>query len=362
MKLQARAGSLIIKYATILTLLNGIHFLYKNYDRTYDSLWQYDWRGILFHVFFVFFGWIIWEAGLILTRFTNQQIRKRHLQKLQFPILTIVLIFYGLLFTVLYGKIYYHFFFVHFKLEHLWADYQPLDRDLLVIMFVMYLIIVGFHAFIHYYQNWKEAELTAERLQKENIRSRYETLKHQIDPHFFFNSLSVLTSLVYKDADKSAAYISQLSRMYRYILEGKDQTVVPLEQELEFLDSYIFLMSVRHENSIRFDVQITDETRKHTFIPKNSLQMLAENAVKHNRFSQQSPLSVRVFEDDEFIKVINNLDRRELIECSSGIGLENIRKRYQLISQKDVELEETAFTFCVKLPKLSKRELKNIDF
>ncbi len=362
MKLQARADSLIIKYVSMFVILNGIHYLYKNYDRTYDSLWQYDWRGILFHVFFIFFGWIIWETGLLITKATNWQIRKSHLQKFQFLILGFVLICFGLLFTLVYGQIYYHLFFVHFNLQHLWADYQPLDRDLLVIMFIIYLIIIGFHAFIHYYQNWKEAELTAERLQKENIRSRYETLKHQIDPHFFFNSLSVLTSLVYKDADKSAAYIAQLSRMYRYILEGKDQTVVPLEQELEFLNSYIFLMSVRHGDSIRFEVQISEETRNLTFIPKNSLQMLAENAVKHNRFSQQSPLLVRVYEDEDFIKIINNLDRRELIECPSGIGLENIRKRYQLISEKEIELEETAFTFCVKLPKLSKRELKNIDF
>jgi LytS/YehU family sensor histidine kinase len=228
-------------------------------------------------------------------------------------------------------------------------------------MFILYLIILGFNSFIYYFKSWQDAELNAERLQKENIRSQYEALKHQIEPHFFFNSLSVLTSLVYKDADLSASYIAQLSKMYRYILDGKDQTVVPLEQELEFLNAYVFLMTMRHNDSIRFIIEISDESRKYTFIPKTSLQLLAENAIKHNRFSKEKPLLVRISEEDNYVRVLNNLDRRELIEGSSGIGLENIRKRYELISEKAIEIQETSLTFCVKLPKLKKSELKTID-
>jgi LytS/YehU family sensor histidine kinase len=245
--------------------------------------------------------------------------------------------------------------------EKLWADYSVLDRDLTVMMIVISLIIIGFHSFIYYFRNWQEAEVMSERLQKENIRSQFEALKHQIEPHFFFNSLSVLTSLVHKDADLATQYINQLSKIYRYVLEVRDETVVPLSQELDFLNAYIFLMTVRHNDSIRFRIEISDETSKYTFIPKNSLQMLAENAVKHNRFSKESPLVVRISEDVDYIRVINNIDRRELIDGSSGIGLENIRKRYELISEKRIEMEETAMTFCVKLPKLRKSELKSIN-
>lgn len=149
--------------------------------------------------------------------------------------------------------------------------------------------------------------------------------------------------------------------MYRYLLEVKNETVVTLADELEFLNAYVFLMTVRHNDSIRFITEISDESGKYIYIPKNSLQMLAENAVKHNCFSKESPLVVRITEDGEFIKVMNNLDKRELIDGSSGIGLENIRKRYELISEKEIELEETSFTFCVKLPKLGKSEIKGID-
>lgn len=167
--------------------------------------------------------------------------------------------------------------------------------------------------------------------------------------------------MVHKDADLATKYINQLSKIYRYVLEVRDETVVPLLQELDFLNAYIFLMTVRHNDSIRFSIELSDDTRKYTFVPKNSLQMLAENAVKHNRFSKESPLSVRITEDADSIRVMNNLNRREQIEGSSGIGLENIRKRYELISDKGIELEETSFTFCIKLPKLKKSELKRID-
>lgn len=353
---------LFLKYLIIIVTLNGLQFFYKFYDRSYESLWQYDLRGCLFHVYFVLYGLCVWEIAIQLTTQANHYLLRKQIgQNLRFVILGIVLILYGLLLTVSYGFLYYNLFFVLFDVEYLWADYSLLDWELTIMMYVLFLIITGFHLFVYYFRNWQEAELTAERLQKENIRSQYEALKHQIEPHFFFNSLSVLASLVNKDTELASDYITQLSKMYRYLLEGKNQTIVQLLYEVEFLNAYIFLMKVRHRDSIHFLINLSDETLKYMFIPKNSLQMLAENAVKHNRFSKESPLSVRIAEDENYIKVTNNLNRRELLEESSGIGLHNIRKRYELISDKEIEIEETAFTFCVKLPKLKKSELKSID-
>jgi len=352
MKPTTRINEHVLKYLTIFLVLNGIHFFYKLYDQTFSSLWQYDLRGIFFHIFFLVFGLVMWELGIWITNRTNHIAGMYFGQTGRFVILGIVLFLYSIGLSALYGELYYNLFFVLTHQEKLWADYSVLDRDLTVMMVVMSLIIIGFHSFIYYFKNWQEAEVMAERLQKENIRSQFEALKHQIEPHFFFNSLSVLNSLVHKDADLAGQYIAQLSKIYRYVLEVKDETVVPLSQELDFLNAYIFLMTVRHNDSIRFSIEISDETSKYTFIPKNSLQMLAENAVKHNRFSKESPLVVRITEDIEYIRVINNLDRRELIG-SSGIGLENIRKRYELISGKGIDLEETALTFSVKLPNLN---------
>ncbi len=361
MKPATRINETILKYLSIFLILNGVHYLYKFYDRSFSSLWQYNLRGIFFHLFFLAFGWVVWEIGIWMTSHINHLIRNRLKQTLRFVILGAVLLLYCIGFTALYGELYYNLFFVFPQKEELWADYSVLDRDLTVMMVVISLIIIGFHSFIYYFRNWQDAEVTAERLQKENIRAQFEALKHQIEPHFFFNSLSVLTSLVHKDADLATQYIAQLSKIYRYVLEIKDETVVPLFQELDFLNAYIFLMTVRHNDSISFKIELSDDTKKYTFVPKSSLQMLAENAVKHNRFSKENPLLVRITEEDDFLRVVNNLNRRELIEGSSGIGLENIKRRYELISEKGIEIEENSFTFCVKLPKLKKSELKSID-
>ena len=361
MKPKNRINEVALKFLTIFLVLNGIHFLYKFYDRSFTNLWQYDLRGILFHLFFLTFGLVVWTTGIWMTNQVNHILRKYFRQTIRFVILGLVLFVYSICFTILYGALYYNIFFVWFNKVNLWSDYVVLDRELTVMMVVISLIIISFHSFVYYFKNWQEAEVMAERLQKENIRSQFEALKHQIEPHFFFNSLSVLTSLVHKDADLAGQYIAQLSKIYRYVLEVRDETVVPLSQELEFLNAYIFLITVRHNDSVSFKIEISDDTRKYTFVPKNSLQMLAENAVKHNRFSKESPLMVRITEDNDFLRVINNLNRRELIEGSSGIGLENIRKRYELVSDKQIELEETSLTFCVKLPKLLKSELKSID-
>ncbi len=358
---EVRKKEFILKYLSIFLILNGVHYLYKFYDRSYSTLLQYDLRGILFHAFFLFFGFVVWIIGIRITTYINRLTKKYFELTWRFVILGIVLFVYCIGFTILYGGLYYNLFFVLPHQEKLWADYAVLDRDLMVMMVVISLIIIGFHSFIYYFQNWQEAEIMAERLQKENIRSQFEALKHQIEPHFFFNSLSVLNSLVHKDADLAGEYIAQLSKMYRYILEVKDETVVVLQRELDFLNTYIFLMKMRHNDSIQFTIEINDDTRKYIFVPKNSLQMLVENSVKHNRFSKESPLVVRITEEEDFLRVVNNLNRRELIEGSSGIGLENIKKRFELISDKQIEVEETSFTFCVKLPKLKKSELKSID-
>ena len=361
MRPASRFPKLFLKYLTIFLVLNLIHYLFKHYDHSFQVFNHEQSRGALFYVFFLAYGLIVWSIGIWITSQVNRITVKYFRQILSFIIAGIILALYAISISALYGELYFRLFFVPFHLEYLWSDYALFDPEIMVMFLVISLIIIGFHSFIYYFQNWQQAELTSERLQKENLRSQFESLKHQIEPHFFFNSLSVLTSLVHKDADLATTYIAQLSKMYRYLLEVKNEAVVPLANELEFLNSYIFLMTIRHNDSVRFITKINDESAKYIFVPRNSLQMLAENAVKHNRFSKESPLVVRITEDGEFIKVINNLDKRELIENSSGIGLENIRKRYEMISEKEIELEETSFTFCVKLPKLEKSELKGID-
>jgi two-component system LytT family sensor kinase len=185
---------------------------------------------------------------------------------------------------------------------------------------------------------------------RENIQAKYDALRNQIEPHFFFNSLSVLTNLVYKSADLSADYITQLAKIYRYILDKKFENLVTIETELDFLDAYLFLIRIRHQNSIRFEVDIDEDMKLKGMIPPATLQMLVENAIKHNRFSTNEPLLITIKSEPGSLLVSNQLRKKNVPEISSGIGLENIRKRYELASSKVISVYASETVFNVKIP------------
>jgi two-component system, LytTR family, sensor kinase len=171
----------------------------------------------------------------------------------------------------------------------------------------------------------------------------------------------VLSSLVYKDADKSAEYINQLSKVYRNILDKSEENIVPFENELKLLDSYIFLMKIRFGNTISFHVEISEDGRKNAYIAPNTLQLLVENAIKHNKCSLEEPLHITITDDIEFIYIKNNTNRRKLIDAGSGIGLENIRHRFELLGGKKIRVTENENDFTVALPKYNKYDYENIN-
>lgn len=196
--------------------------------------------------------------------------------------------------------------------------------------------------------NWKQADINAEKLLRENLSARYENLKSQVNPHFLFNSLNALTNLVYEDQDKAAKFIKQLSDVYRYVLDTRDREVVPLEDELKFLQSYIFLQQIRFGDKLKIDVQLNGTK---SLVAPLSLQMLIENAIKHNVISEENPLAVKVYADERYLTVENNLQKKMVIkEDSPKLGLENIKKRYEFLSDKKVIVEENASKFVVHLP------------
>lgn len=196
--------------------------------------------------------------------------------------------------------------------------------------------------------NWRKLELDAVRLRNENLTSKYESLKSQLDPHFLFNSLNVLTNLVYTDADKSAKFIKQLSEVYRYVLDVRNKELVPLAEELKFAESYLFLQRIRFGDKLIVKNTLTGVD---SLIPPLALQILLENSIKHNIISEDDPLTITLSVQDEFIVIENNLQRKVLPhEQRTGIGLENISKRYEFVSERKIVIEETAEVFRVKLP------------
>lgn len=192
----------------------------------------------------------------------------------------------------------------------------------------------------------------AEALEKQQLLNEIALLKSQVNPHFLFNSLSILSSLVHVDADLSEQFIDQLSRSYRYILEQKDQSLVSLRTEIDFIRSYSFLLKIRFEDKFSLNIQIPETAADHYSIAPLTLQLLVENAVKHNRMSAAEPLRVDIrLEAADSLAVSNHLQRRPApASASTGIGLQNILNRYALITDRAVEAGEVDGNFVVRIP------------
>jgi two-component system LytT family sensor kinase len=200
----------------------------------------------------------------------------------------------------------------------------------------------------------RSMEIQAEQLMKENAVAQFEALKNQVSPHFLFNSLSILSSLVHVDANLSEKFIDQLAKAYRYILEQKDNDTVSLKTELDFLESYAFLLKIRFENKFDVKTLVTDQEAEKYRIAPLTLQLLIENCVKHNRMSQKEPLIVTILIKDDYLVVVNPVRPRSELErvTSTGIGLSNIRNRYQLLTKSPVQIGQDEELFTVKIPLL----------
>lgn len=206
------------------------------------------------------------------------------------------------------------------------------------------------------YRRLEDVQLRAERLEKENIQAQFAALKSQVNPHFLFNSLSILSSLVHIDSELSEKFIDQLSRAYRYILEQKDNERVLLKTELEFIEAYRFLLNIRFEDKFDILVDVPNSDQLHYSIAPLTLQLLVENAVKHNRMSTRTPLQIYIYLEEEYLVVQNNLHPRPQVENSTGVGLQNIITRYALLTDQSVWVGESDGNFIVKVPLLAQAE------
>lgn len=212
---------------------------------------------------------------------------------------------------------------------------------------IITLIITMFMTGRAFLLNWKQSAVDAERLQKESVEAQYNSLRNQVNPHFLFNSLNALTSLVYQDQDKAVKFIKQLSTVYRYVLDTRDKELVSIKEELDFLDSYLFLQQIRFGEKLKLKVEVSGEG----LIAPLVLQMLVENAIKHNIIADDQPLTIRVYRENEMLIVENNLQKKSIpSDESTGAGLENIKKRYSFLSSVPVNVEDGNNVFRVLVP------------
>ena len=212
------------------------------------------------------------------------------------------------------------------------------------------LFLNSINAIVFYMSQLKQSQIEAEKFKKQSMEARFEALKNQINPHFLFNSFNVLSNLVYKDPDTSSDFIQQLSKVYRYLLKYQEQKVVKVKDELEFLKSYIYLLTIRFDENLFIKNNLAPDTHA-LYIAPASLQLLIENAIKHNIVSNKKPLIIDIFsEDDNYLVVKNNIQPKNVQESSTSVGLKNIIKRYEFISDKKVVVEKTEEAFLVKVP------------
>jgi len=220
----------------------------------------------------------------------------------------------------------------------------------IAITVIMNFFLVAVYEGIVLFSMWKSSIIQNERLEKENVISKFETLKNQVNPHFLFNSLNALSNLVHEDPDRAEDFIDEFSDIYRYILEKKDQLVVPLKEELEFVKAYLKLCNLRFGDALISEIKI-DVNKIDSLIPTLSLQTLVENAIKHNKVTIKEPLTLKISTEDSMIIVTNNYQpRQNLTGDSTGIGINNISERYAILSDIKPEFYIDNKSYIAKLP------------
>lgn len=198
---------------------------------------------------------------------------------------------------------------------------------------VINIIMISVIEAISRFNRSRRTLLIAEKLEKENSQIRFETLKSQLSPHFLFNSLNVLSSLIKKDSDKAQDFIDEFSSVYRYTLDVIEKPVVELREELDFAKSYLYLQKIRFDNSVTTEINV-DASKLYYLVPPLALQTLLENAFKHNKASIENPLNIKIFIEDDALFVVNNLQPKFKSPDSKGVGLSNLYKRYELLGEK----------------------------
>jgi two-component system, LytTR family, sensor kinase len=323
---------LLATYSYINTLFSEVYHYYG-----ISAPWYY----VL--LCFILITGLVWEGNRIIQKIAQPYFLK--LTKMRFLVLTF---FIGLAFSAIISLA---LGFIGTRLLHLSAQESPIAIKLAftygtrINLFLH--IINGILVFIREY---KSKQLEAEELKRISTQAQLQSIKNQVNPHFLFNNLNVLSGMVIKDNPDANKFIEEFAKVYRYILNSQDKELIPLQTELDYIKPYIFLLQKRFPESISIDLSIPDKYYSYYIVPA-ALQMLIENAIKHNIVSKARPLQINLSANGrEVLTVKNNLQPKQLPENSSQIGLKNISQRYELITGKNIEVKKDENSFSVVIP------------
>lgn len=288
---------------------------------------------------------VIFEGNLRIDNWLNQKYswatmpKKRTISQFLTSLIYTVFLLYILMFTI------------HILKSGKYELFNPKMRQVLIPAIFITIAVIAMDISYQFFKAWKQSLIEVEKYKTESANAQLQNLKNQLNPHFLFNNLSVLTSLVYKDQDKAVDFINQLSKVYRYLLDNKDKELVSLEDELTFIRSYTYLLQIRFDTNIKFDIQVENNVLQ-KLVPPMAIQILVENAIKHNELSEALPLTVSIKNRGDVLEVTNNLQLRTNTEPSSKTGLKNIKDRYHYFTSEPVEIIERTSAFVVKIPLL----------
>lgn len=231
--------------------------------------------------------------------------------------------------------------------------HQEIPELLDKIAYVLYLFVAMIFNLVffgsYYFFRWKADLIRAERLQLEQSLVKYDALRNQLNPHFLFNALASLNSLIFENQQLASDYLQQLSRVYRYTLQNKDKQTVSLQTETDFIRHYIFLFKTRFNDAIEFKIEIGEIALEKGVVPV-TLQILIENAVKHNVISSAHQLVISIYDEDGFLVVENNIRKKSQVETSNQQGIDNLKALYHYLDPRPVEIVETIERFVVRIP------------
>lgn len=287
---------------------------------------------------------ITWDTVRLLSEFLDKKMPYEQgiMQRL------IIQISLSLVFTIFFRKIWVSIMVSLFPHEF---NNPILKHIVFFIDILITLVINANYISLYFFREWKKSAVQAERLQKERAQVQFDNLKNQLNPHFLFNSLTSLNSLIFDNQQLASDFLKHLSRVYRYVLQTKDRELVSLSTEVDFISNYVFLLKTRFEEMLSIDFEIPDSQLEKQIAPV-TLQILIENATKHNIISESKHLKIRIYTQNDYLVVENNLQRKTLVEDSNKTGLENMQNLYSFYTDRKVLIEETATSFAVKLPLL----------
>ena len=228
---------------------------------------------------------------------------------------------------------------------YVWS--KKLILTIIVYSLLENIIYEAFYLFI----SLSRSVIQAEAYKKESLEARFQNLKNQLNPHFLFNSFNTLSTVIEEDPDRAVVFVEELSRLYRYVLNSQKNDWVPVSEEVAMIRSFVFLQQQRHEENLKVDWDL-DEQLMQWWIPPLALQVTVENAIKHNEISAERPLKVRLYTENEHLVVENPIQKKQKLDDSNGIGLSNLKNRYNYLAGKPVDIEHSEKIFRVRLPLL----------